>query len=62
MLARVDEKYLSIYFPIVMIPIILFLMFKLLANGICPWCDIVCLSSGFIMLLNKHETIYFERE
>ncbi|PPC04403.1 hypothetical protein SOI76_11690 [Acinetobacter pittii] len=38
MLARVDEKYLSIYFPIVMIPIILFLMFKLLANDICPWC------------------------
>ncbi|MBD0149477.1 hypothetical protein, partial [Acinetobacter baumannii] len=38
MLARVDEKYLSIYFPITMIPIILFLMFKLLANDICSWC------------------------
>ncbi|MBJ8436694.1 hypothetical protein I6M64_05060 [Acinetobacter lactucae] len=38
MLARVDEKYLSIYFPITMIPIILFLMFKLLANDMCPWC------------------------
>lgn len=38
MLARVDEKYLSIYFPIVMIPIILFFMFRLLANDICPWC------------------------
>ncbi|MDC5004938.1 hypothetical protein V8P90_07300 [Acinetobacter baumannii] len=44
MLARVDEKYLSIYFPIVMIPIILFLMFKLLANEICPWCK-----CGFFM-------------
>lgn len=38
MLARVDEKYLSIYLPIVMIPIILFSMFRLLANDICPWC------------------------
>lgn len=44
MLARVDEKYLSIYFPITMIPIILFLMFKLLANDICPWCK-----CGFFM-------------
>ncbi|MBN6534776.1 hypothetical protein JZM39_03165 [Acinetobacter pittii] len=44
MLTRVDEKYLSIYFPIIMIPIILFLMFKLLANDICPWCK-----CGFFM-------------
>nr|WP_322872529.1 hypothetical protein [Acinetobacter baumannii] len=39
-----EFAYLSIYFPIVMIPIILFLMFKLLANGICPWCK-----CGFFM-------------
>lgn len=44
MLARVDEKYLSIYLPIVMIPIILFSMFRLLANDICPWCK-----CGFFM-------------
>ena len=44
MLARVDEKYLSVYFPITMIPIILFLMFKLLANDTCPWCK-----CGFFM-------------
>ncbi|WP_079282956.1 hypothetical protein [Acinetobacter baumannii] len=58
MLARVDEKYLSIYFPIVMIPIILFLMFKLLANGICPWCK-----CGFFMNDGefKHEVRQFEK-
>ncbi|MCT9480276.1 hypothetical protein WAH94_17345 [Acinetobacter baumannii] len=38
LLVRAEEKYLSIYLPISMIPIILFTMFRLLANDICPWC------------------------
>ncbi|NUF32287.1 hypothetical protein HUN28_19080 [Acinetobacter oleivorans] len=60
MLARVDEKYLSIYLPIVMIPIILFLMFKLLANDICPWCkcgffinDVGSYGNGLSLIFRK---------
>lgn len=60
MLARVDEKYLSIYFPIVMIPIILFLMRKLLANDICPWCkcgffinDLGSFGNGLSLIFRK---------
>ena len=60
MLARVDEKYLSIYLPIVMIPIILFSMFRLLANDICPWCkcgffidDLGSYGNGLILIFRK---------
>lgn len=60
MLARVDEKYLSIYFPILMIPIILFSMCRLLANDICPWCkcgffidDLGSYGNGLILIFRK---------
>ncbi|WP_445535838.1 hypothetical protein [Acinetobacter sp. G18] len=44
LLVGAEEKYLSIYLPIIIIPIILFSMFRLLANDICPWCK-----SGFFI-------------